>query len=68
MPVYSLGALNTAALVTPGVYVQKVPPALKPIWKFFWRQKAIACVPAHVRISIPMCFIAYAKPSKDSAK
>src|SRR5580693_6046803 len=26
MPVYSLGALNTAALVTPGVYVQKVPP------------------------------------------
>jgi uncharacterized protein len=26
MPVYSLGALNTAALVTPGVYVQKIPP------------------------------------------
>jgi uncharacterized protein len=26
MPVFQLGALNTAALVTPGVYVQVVPP------------------------------------------
>jgi phage tail sheath protein FI len=26
MPIFSLGALNTAALVTPGVYVQKIPP------------------------------------------
>jgi uncharacterized protein len=26
MPIFNLGALNTAALVTPGVYVQKVPP------------------------------------------
>jgi Bacteriophage tail sheath protein len=31
MPVYSLGALNTAALVTPGVYVQKVPPQTRYI-------------------------------------
>jgi hypothetical protein len=26
MPIFNLGALNTAALVTPGVYVQKIPP------------------------------------------
>ena len=26
MPIFSLGALNTAALVTPGVYVHKIPP------------------------------------------
>src|SRR5271169_6270983 len=26
MPIFSLGAVNTAALITPGVYVQKIPP------------------------------------------
>ena len=26
MPIFNLGAVNTAALVTPGVYVQKIPP------------------------------------------
>src|SRR5580704_16499087 len=31
MPVYSLGALNTAALVTPGVYVKKIPPQTRYI-------------------------------------
>jgi uncharacterized protein len=31
MPIFSLGALNTAALVTPGVYVQKIPPQTRYI-------------------------------------
>jgi hypothetical protein len=31
MPVYNLGALNTAALVTPAVYVQKIPPQTRYI-------------------------------------
>src|ERR1700722_8238983 len=39
MPVYALGALNTATLVTPGVYVQKVPP----------QTRYINGVPTHIR-------------------
>jgi hypothetical protein len=31
MPIFNLGALNTTALVTPGVYVQKIPPQTRYI-------------------------------------